>query len=353
VRHAADEAAPPRQPSAAASPSLLNTPNRSARVSTSRYAEPRSEGAARPTKSLLSSAPADTPSHPESAGPGEARQEAPRRKAAPDRERFGDRISRLIGTIGPEAKPAEPQPADAGEPAEPPEPARPAEHQQQASTPRRPRFEAGPEAAAQTWPEHAYRPGEGHSNGDDHYHWHAASAGGQFEDGNRPLLDASILISAVWRFRRLIAAATVAGAVIGVLMALSTPHMYYAESRLFVDPREIRVTEDDIRNQQLSTEAMLAITDSQLQILSSTSVLEKVIEDLGLDRDPEFNGSMAPGGISGGISLIRELFTGKNPATEGEQKALNNLREALSVGRDARTFVIIVGVDTRDPENRR
>jgi succinoglycan biosynthesis transport protein ExoP len=288
-----------------------------------------------------------TPNPPALAKPG---RKPPRRKAAPDRERFGDRISRLIGTIAPEAKPAEHEPADAGEPAEPPEPVRPAEHQQQASTPRRPRFEAGPEAAAQTWPEHAYRPGEGHSNGDDHYHWHAASAGGQFEDGNRPLLDASILISAVWRFRRLIAAATVAGAVIGVLMALSTPHMYYAESRLFVDPREIRVTEDDIRNQQLSTEAMLAITDSQLQILSSTSVLEKVIEDLGLDRDPEFNGSMTPGGISGGISLIRELFTGKNPATEGEQKALNNLREALSVGRDARTFVIIVGVDTRDPE---
>lgn len=356
ARHSADEAAPPGQPSAAASPSLLNTPNRSARVSTSRYAEPRSEGPARPVQSLLSSAPADSaaPSEPVASAPAasaEARQEASRRKAAPDRERFGDRISRLIGTIAPESKPAEPQPADAGEPAEPPEPVRPAEHwRQEASTPRRPQFEAGPEAATQTWPEHAYRPGEGHSSGDDHYHWHAASAGGQFEDGNRPLLDASILISAVWRFRRLIVAATLAGAVIGVLMALSTPHRYYAESRLFVDPREIRVTEDDIRNQQLSTEAMLAITDSQLQILSSTSVLEKVIADLGLDRDPEFNGSMAPGGISGGISLIRELFTGKNPATEGEQKALNNLRDALSVGRDARTFVIIVGVDTRDPE---
>ena len=113
---------------------------------------------------------------------------------------------------------------------------------------------------------------------------------------------------------------------------------------------KIRVTEDDIRNQQLSTEAMLAITDSQLQILSSTSVLETVIADLGLDRDPEFNGSMSSGGISGGISLIKELFTGKNATTEGEQKALNNLRKALSVGRDAKTFVIIVGVDTRDPE---
>lgn len=352
ARQGANETARPGQPSAAASPSLLTAPNRSARVSTSRYADHRSEAPARPAQSLLSSAPAGSaaPSEPAASAPAasvEARQPASLRKINADRERFGDRISRLIGTIAPESKPAEPRLADAGETAEPPEPVRPEEHRrQEASSQRRPR----PEVAAQTWPEHAYRPGEGHSNGDDHYHWHAASAGGQFEDGNRPLLDASILISAVWRFRRLIVAATLAGAVIGVLMALSTPHRYYAESRLFVDPREIRVTEDDIRNQQLSTEAMLAITDSQLQILSSTSVLEKVIADLGLDRDPEFNGSMAPGGISGGISLIRELFTGKNPATEGEQKALNNLRDALSVGRDARTFVIIVGVDTRDPE---
>ena len=356
ARQGANETARPGQPSAAASPSLLTAPNRSARVSTSRYADHRSEVPARPAQSLLSSAPASSAaqSEPVASAPAasvEARQPASLRKTNADRERFGDRISRLIGTIAPESKPAEPRLADAGEAAEPPEPARPEEHRrQEASSQRRPQPENWPEYGADASAQPAYRPREGHSNGDDHYHWHAASAGGQFEDGNRPLLDASILISAVWRFRRLIVAATLAGAVIGVLMALSTPHRYYAESRLFVDPREIRVTEDDIRNQQLSTEAMLAITDSQLQILSSTSVLEKVIEDLGLDRDPEFNGSMAPGGISGGISLIRELFTGKNPATEGEQKALNNLRDALSVGRDARTFVIIVGVDTRDPE---
>jgi len=272
------------------------------------------------------------------------------------RERFGDRIARLIGTIAPEGKPAEPQPA-----VERHEPARPAAKQQP-----RPQPDGSPQSSAKPDPDQPsfpyerphddrYRrddgyPGDDHYPRDDHYHWHAASGGGQFEDGSRPLLDASILISAVWRFRQLIGAATLAGAVLGVLMALSTPHKFYAESRLFVDPREIRVTEDDIRNQQLSTEAMLAITDSQLQILSSTSVLEKVIVDLGLDRDPEFNGSMSSGGISGGLSLIKEIFTGKNAASEVEQKALNNLRRALSVGRDAKTFVIIVGIDTRDPE---
>ncbi|MCY0093548.1 Wzz/FepE/Etk N-terminal domain-containing protein [Hoeflea ulvae] len=184
---------------------------------------------------------------------------------------------------------------------------------------------------------------------EDQYHWYAAPPSGG-NDGSRPLLDISILLSSVWRYRRQIALATIGGAVMGVLVALSTPHKYYAESRLFVDPREIQVTDDDMRNQQLSTEAMLAITDSQLQILSSTSVLEKVVADLGLARDPEFNGSLSIGGISGGLTLIREIFTGTGDTSEAEQKALEKLRDALYVSRDAKTFVIIIGVETRDAE---
>lgn len=340
----AEEAARPETPSPASS--LLTASARSARMSTSRFAEPNKQAPAQPGRSLLASAPA---------GPAEPRPSAGRPQlaavgqASPNRERFGDRIARLIGTIAPEPRPAEPRASEADPAVEAdlaadrPDPVRPAAEHEPRSRPENPFRAERP-----SYPRE--RPRDDLYNGDDHYHWHAASGGGQFEDGTRPLLDASILISAVWRFRRFIAAAAVAGAVLGVLMALSTPHKYYAESRLFVDPREIRVTEDDIRNQQLSTEAMLAITDSQLQILSSTSVLETVIEDLGLDRDPEFNGSMASGGISGGLSLIKELFTGKNATTGGEQKALNKLRDALSVGRDAKTFVIIVGVDTRDPE---
>lgn len=157
-------------------------------------------------------------------------------------------------------------------------------------------------------------------------------------------------MAAVWRFRYLICLTTIVGAVIGVLIALATPHKFYAESRLFLDPREIRLTEDDVRNQQLSTEAMLAIIDSQLQILSSTSVLQKVIDDLGLERDPEFNGSRSSAGIGAGINLIRELISGKDPASDSSQRVLEELRDSLAVSRDSKTFVIIVGVDTRDPE---
>ncbi|MEM5471570.1 GNVR domain-containing protein [Hoeflea sp. AS60] len=350
AREAADGNARPAQPSAGTASSLLATPARSARISTSRSTrrsdsvdESQLESASDAYAAAAARSPKAQPQADNQAQKQSQHQARPL-TASSRQEKFGDRIARLIGTIAPDEKPATPQPASQDQEHDPVRAEASRDPRSEAED--FPRFSAEPDQ-----PPFPYdRPRDGSRPHDDHYHWHAASSGGQYEDAARPLLDASILISAVWRFRRLIAATAVAGAVVGVLMALSTPHKYYAESRLFVDPREIRVTEDDVRNQQLSTEAMLAITDSQLQILSSTSVLEKVIVDLGLDRDAEFNGSMSSGGIMGGLSLIKEIFTGKGSASEGEQKALNNLRKALSVGRDAKTFVIIVGVDTRDPE---
>ena len=264
-------------------------------------------------------------------------------RAPAGRERFGDRISRLIGAIAPEDNPQE-RPSAKREQVST-EPATPREDGAERFAPSHQAAEPERTAASRDVHADAYR-GDDHGSG----YRYPAPVSDRYGYETRPLLDASILISAVWRFRRLIVAFTLLGAVLGVLFALSTPHKYYAESRLFIDPREIRVTDDDIRNQQLSTEAMLAITDSQLQILSSTSVLEAVVADLGLDRDPEFNGSLSSGGISGGLALIKQILSGKNATDEGEQKALNKLRDALSVFRDAKTFVIIVGVSTRDAE---
>lgn len=169
-------------------------------------------------------------------------------------------------------------------------------------------------------------------------------------NGDRPLIDITVLLGSVWRFRRLIVATTVLGAVAGVVIALSTPKRYYAENRIFVDPREVRLTDDDLRNQLLSTEAMIAMTDSQVEILSSNNVLSKVVDKLNLTRDPEFNGSANAGGLAGGIALIRQLISGTESNEAAENEAINAVREALAVSRDPKTFVINVGVVTRDAE---
>lgn len=153
------------------------------------------------------------------------------------------------------------------------------------------------------------------------------------ESGDRPLLDLGILLQTIWRWRYIIAATTLLGALAAAYLAMVTPNRYVAETRLYVDPREFRLTDTDLSQQTLSTEALLAVIDSQLQVLSSRTVLEKVAQSLQLQNDPEF--------IANGTPASNTVI---------EAQTLENLEKAVTVSRDARTFVVAVQVMTRDPQ---
>ncbi|MDO9418268.1 GumC family protein [Pararhizobium sp.] len=168
---------------------------------------------------------------------------------------------------------------------------------------------------------------------------------------DRPLIDLGLVIQSVWRLRLLVAVLTILGAVAGVMMAMGTPNKYISESRLYADPREVRLTDSDLSSQALSTEAILAIIDSQMQVLTSGKVLEKVSSELGLERDPEFNGRSPPTGISAGLTVLREIIFGRRAAeapSDDTQFVLEHLRDAVKVSRDEKTFVIALSVTTRD-----
>ena len=171
---------------------------------------------------------------------------------------------------------------------------------------------------------------------------------------DRPLIDLATILRSVWQLRKVVVALTVAGAVGGVLLAMSTPSLYVSESKLYIDPREVRLTDSDLSKESLATEAILALVDSQLEVLRSRTVLEKVAIDLGLDRDAEFGGSSASkGGLAAGIGVIREIVSparGKPaPASGVNPRTLETLSEAVSVSRDPKTFIVTVEVQTRDP----
>lgn len=157
-------------------------------------------------------------------------------------------------------------------------------------------------------------------------------------------------LSAVLRYRRRIGVAMLTGACAGLLLAQATPHRFHAETRLFIDPRGMQRMAGDIGDQSLSTETMLAVTDGQVRVLSSTSLLSKVVEQLGLARDAEFNGGVSKGGLSAGIAVIRDILTKTDSSAEPGQGALARLRQAVSVTRDPSTFIINVGVDSLDPQ---
>ncbi|CAN7229815.1 GumC family protein [Pararhizobium sp. LjRoot255] len=174
------------------------------------------------------------------------------------------------------------------------------------------------------------------------------------EGPDRPLIDLATILQSVWQLRKVVVALTVAGAVGGVLLAMATPSVYVSESKLYIDPREVRLTDSDLSKESLATEAILALVDSQLEVLRSRTVLEKVAIDLGLDRDPEFGEKTAStGGLAAGIDVVREIVSpGKGkpaPASGVNPRTLGKLSEAVSVSRDPKTFIVTVEVQTRDP----
>ncbi|WP_426229060.1 GumC family protein [Pararhizobium sp. DWP3-4] len=174
------------------------------------------------------------------------------------------------------------------------------------------------------------------------------------ERQDRPLIDIATIMRSVWQVRKTIVGLTVAGAIGGVLLAMSTPSVYVSQSKLYVDPREVRLTDSDLSKESLATEALLALVDSQLEVLRSRTVLEKVAVDLGLDRDPEFGGvTTGKGGILDGIDVIRDIVSpGKAtpaPASGVNPRTLEKLSDAVAVSRDPKTFIVTIEVKSRDP----
>lgn len=147
--------------------------------------------------------------------------------------------------------------------------------------------------------------------------------------GDRPLVDIKTVLRSVWQLRKIIIATTALGAVGGILLALSTPSVYVSESKLYIDPREVRLTDSDLSKQSLATEGILALVDSQLEVLRSRTVMEKVATGLDLEKDPEFAGK------AGGDASARML---------------KKLSEAIQVWRDPKTFIVTVEAQTRNPE---
>ncbi|YBV95364.1 GumC family protein [Phyllobacteriaceae bacterium JZ32] len=168
----------------------------------------------------------------------------------------------------------------------------------------------------------------------------------------KPLVDPRAVFDSVRRSRNLILATTLLGLGLGVAYALSVPKMYVSTADLMVDPRDIKVVGNDLTPGQLPTDASLAIAESQARLVDSGSVLTKVIDRAGLARDPEFNGTLKPGGIAGFFASIRNALSGNGAedATALETRVLDNLRRSLTISRDAKSFIFSISVKTRDPE---
>jgi succinoglycan biosynthesis transport protein ExoP len=133
-----------------------------------------------------------------------------------------------------------------------------------------------------------------------------------------------------------IALLVLAGAVTGVVLSKTLPPRYVAVAQIYLDPRGLPGVERDRSNAQDST-GYINLVESQARIVSSQLVLDRVVASEALDKDPEF----APKGFS--------LFGSQDIPGEATRAAVRALAQRLTVRRPERTFIIEIGIASRDP----
>ncbi len=152
------------------------------------------------------------------------------------------------------------------------------------------------------------------------------------------------LLSAWW----LILILAIVGMVLAAGYAITLPNKYEAVAEILIEPRESVVLEGGVAPTGLNREATIAYAESQVRIISSSSVIDLVVDELELQEDPEFNGQ----GISTtGVGRFISMIFGKSGVQgDGASNAKSYLYENFYVLRVNQTFTLQIGVTTTDPQ---
>lgn len=161
------------------------------------------------------------------------------------------------------------------------------------------------------------------------------------------LADPAWLIATLWRRKGLILLSMLAGLGLAVLASLMIAPKYTSTAQLFIDPRDLRVLQNDVSPNTVGSDptSIASYLESQARVIASDSIKTRVIEKLGLDKDPDYGGPARGGFLSG-------LFGADKAATDRKALlyALAALDRSVTVRRGERTFVIDISATASDSE---
>ncbi len=165
-----------------------------------------------------------------------------------------------------------------------------------------------------------------------------------------PPVAVTIDLRGIWdvlrRRWRAIIAVMLSFAAIAAIVSLMLPARYVATARILIDPYGLQIVQNDLTSKPSQSENLLADVESQLQVITSDSVLSKVVAREHLADDVEF-GKAPPSLIGEALALIiGSQAVPQDPA----EKALRILRTRVQVQRPEKTFVINLSVSSRNPQ---
>jgi succinoglycan biosynthesis transport protein ExoP len=145
-----------------------------------------------------------------------------------------------------------------------------------------------------------------------------------------PGIDVWRILAALWRGKAIILLTTAASLLLAVLFVMLVPHRFTATTQILIDPTDLHAVGNDLTPTNLANDANVLQVESQVRVLTSDSVLRRVVKMEALDKDPEF---------------IRQAS-----ATGGDTEvaALTALKRSIQVKRAERTYVVDISVTTRE-----
>jgi uncharacterized protein involved in exopolysaccharide biosynthesis len=160
----------------------------------------------------------------------------------------------------------------------------------------------------------------------------------------------------LWRRWTFLAAGAFICTMIAILILLTITPLYTSTAQVLLDPRKERIFGADSIFPELSLDA--ATIDSQISILQSTSLLQRVIDKERLYEDPEFSRQNANSlwrratqWLGGTIDT--QSSAQANPADSAaeprpETQTISSFKSALDVQRVARSYVLSISITSRE-----
>ena len=163
-----------------------------------------------------------------------------------------------------------------------------------------------------------------------------------------PPIDLYWIARVLWRSKTLIVLSGGTFSALALAYCLTTSPLYTSAVRILVGPRQpIVLTEQQSSgNEQIEA----AHVDSQVEILKSGTVLDRVVKAKNLTTDPEFSRSNSIFSLAGMANVFSSLAGTSTDGSDIDQStALNKLRANLAIKRVGLTYVLEAAVTTSSP----
>jgi uncharacterized protein involved in exopolysaccharide biosynthesis len=189
------------------------------------------------------------------------------------------------------------------------------------------------------------------------------SARDQDQRGDDDEIDLLATLFVIWRGKWIIAACAAAAFLVGGYYAyvVAVPK-YRSTATLALELRKEQIV--DIESVFSGVSREQSARNTELEVIRSRGLLQRLAEELGLDDDPEFNAALRPEPQFSLRTILSGFATSSDDETEiappseediaaaeqrGISAAIGRLRGAINVSNERQTYIFLISATTEDP----